>query len=112
MLRHSGVRYDRAVHRSPRAAEDAAQCVPVPSGEIAGRPCMGRRPRSVQDRKPGMIVVFQLSVGLVATLLGFELSQGLERWPWPNRALRQIATLWFVFGVSLVVHLLLLLAAS
>jgi hypothetical protein len=59
-----------------------------------------------------MMLVLQLGVGLAATLLGFELCQGLDRWPWPNRALRQIATLWFVFGVSLGVRALLLLAAS
>ena len=59
-----------------------------------------------------MILVFQLTIGLAATLLGFELSQGLDRWPWPNRVLRQIATLWFVFGVSVAVRALLLLAAS
>ncbi len=59
-----------------------------------------------------MMLVLQLVVGLAATLLGFELCQGLDRWPWPNRALRQIATLWFVFGVSLGVRYLLLLAAS
>jgi hypothetical protein len=51
-------------------------------------------------------------VGLAATLLGFELCQGLDRWPWPNRVLRQIATLWFVFGISLGVRALLLLAAA
>ncbi len=59
-----------------------------------------------------MVVVLQLLVGLAATLLGFELCHGLDHWPWPNRALRQIATLWFVFGVSVAVRALLLLAAS
>ena len=59
-----------------------------------------------------MVLVFQVLVGLAATLLGFELCQGVDRWLWPNRALRQIATLWFVFGVSLAVRSLLLLAAS